>query len=125
MLAALGGLLRGRLLGTDRGAQCIHHRLPRAIVSPLRKVFIDGALGKPIMWQHVPLAPRAVEVQAGVDDFAHVYGSRAPAGLRRWNKRLQELLLIICQVSQIGFASRGSHWRDLHQNWVISMTTIC
>src|SRR4029453_3669510 len=41
-----GWLPRGRLLLADVGAQCIHHLLPRAIVSPLRKVFIDGALGQ-------------------------------------------------------------------------------
>src|SRR4029450_249915 len=67
-----GWLLRGRLLCADLGAQCIHHLWPCAIVSPLRKVFIDGALGQQIVWQHVPLAPCAVEVQDGVDDFAHV-----------------------------------------------------
>jgi hypothetical protein len=37
-----GGLLRGRLLFADCGAQGIQHLLPRAVVSPLRKVFIDG-----------------------------------------------------------------------------------
>jgi len=59
------------LLFADLGAQCLHHLLPRAIVSPLRKVVIDGALGQQIVGQHVPLATRAVEVQDGVDDAAH------------------------------------------------------
>src|SRR5215510_7000653 len=90
-----GWLLRGRLLFADLGAQCIHYLLPRAIVSPLRKVFIDGALGQQIVWEQVPLAPCAVEVQNGVDDFAHVHRSRSPAGLRWGNKRLQDIPLII------------------------------
>src|SRR4030095_12872310 len=34
-----GWLLRGRLLFAHLGAQCIHHLLPRALVSPLCKVF--------------------------------------------------------------------------------------
>jgi type I restriction enzyme S subunit len=40
-----GWLLRGRLWFADLGAQCLPPLLPRARVSPLRKVVIDGALG--------------------------------------------------------------------------------
>jgi hypothetical protein len=90
-----GGLLRGRLLFANLGAQCLHHLWPRAIVSPRRKVCIDGALGQQIVWQHVPLAPCAVEVQDSVDDCAHVHRSRSPAGLRWGKKRLQDMPLII------------------------------
>jgi hypothetical protein len=90
-----GWLPRGRLLCADLGTQGIQHLLPRAIVSPLRKVFIDGARGQQIVWQHVPWAPCAVEVQDRVDDFAHVHRSRSPAGLRWGNKRLQDIPLII------------------------------
>ena len=91
-----GWLLRGRLLFAALGTQGIHPMLPRTIISPLRTGFIDGALGKQIVWQQVPLATRAVEGQEGVDDCAHVHGSRSPAGLRRGNKRLQDMPLIIC-----------------------------
>ena len=90
-----GWLLRGCLLFANLGAQCIYHMLPRAIVSPLRKLFIDGALGQQIVWQHVLLATCAFEVQDSVDDCAHVHRSRSPAGLRWGYKRLQDMPLII------------------------------
>src|SRR5262245_21559279 len=88
-------LFRRRLLPPDLSAQRVHHALPRAIVSPLRNVVIDGALGQQVVWQHVPLAPGAIEVQDSVDDFAHVHRSRSPAGLRWGKKRLQDIPLSI------------------------------
>src|SRR5262252_7325853 len=87
----------------------VHHALPRATVSPLRKVFIDGALGQQVVWQQVPLAPGAIEVQESVDDVAHVHRSRSPAGLRWGKKRLQDMPLNIGEISQRWFASWGSH----------------
>jgi hypothetical protein len=90
-----GWLPRGRLLFADLGTQGIQPLVPRASVSPWRTVFIDGALGQQIVWQHVPLATCAVEGQDSVDDFAHVHRSRSPAGLRWGNKRLQDIPLSI------------------------------
>src|SRR6185312_14274628 len=76
-----GGLLRGRLWRSHGSAQRVHHVLPGAISAPCRNVLVDRTFGQQVMWQHVPLAARAVEVQDGVDDLTHVHFTRAPAGL--------------------------------------------
>ena len=57
--------MRGCLLLADCGAERVHQALPRAIVAPLREVFIDGALWQQIVWEQVPLAACAVEVKYG------------------------------------------------------------
>ena len=84
-----GGLLRGRRWLAARGAQGIHPRWPRALVSPRRKVFPDGAFGPQGVWPQGPWAPGAVEGQESVDACAQVHRSRSPAGLRRGHKRRQ------------------------------------
>ena len=91
-----GGLVRGGLLLADGGAERVHQALPRAIVAPLREVFIDWALGQEIVWKQVLLAACAVEVKDGVEDFAHIHFAQASAGLGSRHQRLQDGPLCVC-----------------------------
>jgi hypothetical protein len=117
------GLLQRGLQLSDLLTQGVHQVLPCAIVSPLRKLLIDGAFGKQVVRQHVPLAARSIEVQDDVDDFTHIHLTRASPRLSRWNQRLQNRPLLIGQVRLIGFARRGSHG-ELRKNGLKPMTTI-
>jgi hypothetical protein len=78
------------------GAERVHQALPRAIVTPLREVFIDGALWQQSVWEQVPLAACAVKVTYGVEDFAHIHFTRASTGLGSRPQQLHDGPLFVC-----------------------------
>jgi hypothetical protein len=59
---------------------------PGAIVTPLGAGVIDSALGEEIMGQHIPLTPTPMEIPNGVEDFAQVDLTRAPAAWARFSR---------------------------------------
>ena len=65
----------------DLPPQGVHDRLPGAVVAPLAEVVVDGALGREVVRQHVPLAAGAVDVEDGVEDLA----ACRPHGACRWH----------------------------------------
>src|SRR5262245_17612275 len=114
-----GGLGRGGLRRADGGAERVHQALPRAIVAPRRKVCRDGALGQQIVWEQVPWAACAVEVQDGVEDFSHIHLPRTSAALGSRQQRLQDSPLFVCEVCQIWCTRWGSPEENLCENGVI------
>ena len=56
----------------DLLAQGVEDLLPGAVGLPLGEVVVDGALGRQVVREHVPLAARAVEVEDGVEHLPHV-----------------------------------------------------
>lgn len=68
------------------------------------KKLVDGALGKQIMREHVPLATRAIEIHNRVDDFPHIDLARPAATLAWRDQRLQSRPLHVGQIARISFA---------------------
>ena len=57
------------------------------------------------MWEPAPRTAGGKEVEEGVEDFAWVvFGFRAVDAL--WQAWLDELPLLVCKVSRIGFSCR-------------------
>ena len=97
------GLMPGGL--ADLTPQGVHHVLPGAVVAPLGEVVVDGALGREVVRQHVPLAARTVDVEDGVEDLSHVHLPR-PSGEIDGDERLDQGPLVVTEVGRVGLA----HW---------------
>jgi hypothetical protein len=87
-------------------AQGVHEPLPGAVVPPSREVVVDGALGRQVVGEHVPLAARAVEVEDRVEHLAHV-DVAGPAEVEDGDVRLDQGPLVVGQVGGIGLTHRG------------------
>jgi hypothetical protein len=71
-----------------------------AVVPPLGEVVVDGALGRQVVRQHVPLAAGAVEIEQGVEHLPHVV-SPGPADLLDGDQRLDDRPLLVAEVGGV------------------------
>src|ERR1035437_10731462 len=58
--------------------QTVEDLLPRAVGLPLGEVVVHRALGRQVMGEHGPLAPRTIEVEDRVEPLPHVDLARSP-----------------------------------------------
>src|SRR5215831_14565551 len=77
----------------DLAPQGIDQLLPGALLLPGDEVVPDGALGKQIMRQEIPLAARAGLVEQGVDYLAEINLAWPASRLGRRKQRLNHLPL--------------------------------
>jgi hypothetical protein len=95
--------------GHDQVPQGVVDGLQGAVVPPLVEVAPDGALGREVLGQVTPLAPRAEEVEDGIDHIPEVGLAGPPAGVNR-DERLDQGPLLIGDVAGILISS---HPNDL------------
>ena len=88
-----------------RLAQGVEDLLPGAIVAPLGEVFVDGALGRQVVRQHVPLAAGAIDVEDRVDHFPEINLAR-PSHLGDGDQRPDDFPLRVGQVAGVGLTHR-------------------
>ncbi len=67
---------------------------------------VDGALGRQVVRQHIPLAAGAVEVEDSVEHLTHV-DLPGPADFVDGDQRLDDGPLLIGQVRGVGLTHRG------------------
>src|SRR6266700_3969844 len=53
------------------------------------------------MWQSAPLAPRAVQVQNGIDHFAHIGGSGVSSWLGGRDQRFEDPPLVVGHITGV------------------------
>src|SRR6185503_3216163 len=70
-------------------ARGVEHRLPGAVVPPPLEVGEDGALGREVVRQHVPLAAASGLVEDGVEDLPDL-DIPGPSQGRDGDQRLQD-----------------------------------
>jgi site-specific DNA recombinase len=86
--------------------QGVEDLLPGAVGLPLGEVVIHRALGRQVVREHVPLAPRACEVEDRVEDLPHVDFPR-PSYPVDGDQRLDDRPLIVAQIGGVGLTHRG------------------
>src|SRR5512135_406616 len=89
-------------------AQGVRDPLPGAVVTPLREVVPDGALGQQVVREQFPLATGAGLVQEGVEHLPHVGLAWSPARLGGRDQGLDDLPLLVGQVGLVGLSHRGA-----------------
>ena len=99
--------------GADLPTQGIEDLLPGAVGLPLLEVVVDGALGRQVVREHVPLAARAVEVGDGVEHLAPV-DLTGPPGRVDGDQGLDDRPLLAGQVGGVGLTHRGM----LGRRWI-------
>jgi hypothetical protein len=80
------------------------HPGPCPVITPLRKVVIDRALGQQILRQHVPLTPAPVPRENGVENFPHVNLPWVPSAwprLRRRDQRCHDGPLFVRAIRRV------------------------
>src|SRR5215469_170378 len=80
--------------------------LPGPVVAPGAKISPDGRPGREVMRQGAPLASGPIQIQDGVDYFAHIGGAGVSTGLGRRNQRFENSPLLVAHITGV---ARSSH----------------
>src|SRR5215470_20090532 len=101
------------------------HPLPRAVVAPRAEVAPHCGPGRKLMWQGAPLAPCPIQVQNGIEHFAHVGGAWAPAWLGGRDERLEDGPFLLGQITGVAesFHCSTSSIYPLFFSSIISLST--
>ena len=92
--------------GADLPPQGVEDRLPGPVGLPLGEVVIHRALGRQVVREHVPLAPRTGEIEDGVEHLPHVVGPRPSHTINR-DQRLDNRPLFVGQIGRVGLTHDG------------------
>jgi hypothetical protein len=98
-------------------AQGVEDLLPGAVIPPLGEIVVDGALGREVVREHVPLAAAAVLVEDRVEHLPHLDLTGPPHAVDG-DQGLDDLPLLVGQVGGIGL----THWGML-RCWCILRTS--
>src|SRR6266702_2090751 len=77
------------------------HPLPDPIIAPGAEVAPHRRPRRKLMRQGSPLATGTIQVQDGIDHFAHVSGARMPTGLGGWNERLEDGPFLLTEITWV------------------------
>src|SRR5829696_5841511 len=95
--------LAARLL-PDLDVEHVVDAAQRAVPVPEIQVLPDGAAGRQVLWQRLPLAPRPEHVEDGVQDLPDVHRPRPTTTLRRADQRRDQQPLGVGQIAVISQA---------------------
>jgi len=81
--------------------ECVMNAIQYAVALPPDEVVVDRATRWKILRKIAPLATGAQDVHHAVHHRTHVGAALAPAGLRRWNERLDICPLVVRQIARV------------------------
>src|SRR5215212_1677521 len=83
----------------DFGAELVVDGFPSAVQPPQAEVMIDSLPLREILGQQIPADAAADQIKDGVQDLAHISGTRASAGFCFRNESLNMFVFTIGQVA--------------------------